>query len=85
MLYCKAVKIDEILTDTSKFKVETIISYSNINKKESLVAPIAYQTSNGDFVFIPIYIAGLDSSLNWEPPSAGGEFYTSSGFNLKHL
>lgn len=73
-LYSKAVKVDEILTDTKKFKVETTISYSNINKRESLVAPIAYQTSNGDFVNIPTYMGSAKSNQD----------YINYGLNLKY-
>lgn len=73
-LYSKAVKVDEILTDTKKFKVETTISYSNINKRESLVAPIAYQTSNGGYVFIPTYMGNSKSNQD----------YINYGISLKY-
>jgi len=55
LLFSKPVKVDEILTDTNQFKLETAISYANINKKANVVAPITYQTSGGDFVNIPSF------------------------------
>lgn len=61
ILYAKPVKVDEILTDTNKFKIETAISYANINKKENVIAPISYQTTSGAFVTIPSYL-GVQST-----------------------
>jgi len=73
-LYAKPVKVDEILTDTKKIKIETSISYYNINKKYNRVASISYQTANGDFVNIPTYIG--DSKTNQD--------YINYGLNLKY-
>ncbi len=74
LLFAKAVKVDEILTQTNKYKLETSISYSNINKKESLIAPITYQTSGGNFVNIPTYLGNSKSNQD----------YINYGFNLKY-
>jgi len=74
LLFSKAVKVDEILTDTKKIKIDTSISYSNINKKHNLTAPISLQTANGDFVNIPIYIG--NSKTNQD--------YINYGFNIKY-
>ena len=74
LIYAKAVKVDEILTQKNKYKLETSISYSNINKKESLIAPITYQTSGGNFVNIPTYLGNSKSNQD----------YINYGFNLKY-
>ncbi len=55
LVYTKAVKVDDILTDTHKVKIETTLAYTNIKKMRSLLAPIRYQTLNGDFATIPIF------------------------------
>jgi hypothetical protein len=74
LLFSKAVKVDEILTDTNKFKLETSISYANINKKQNVVAPLTYQTTGGDFVQVPTYLGS----------SATNQDYINYGFNLKY-
>lgn len=74
LLFSKPVKVDEILTDTNKFKLETSISYANINKKENVISPITYQTANGDFVNIPSYLG----------VSATNQDYINYGFSLKY-
>jgi len=50
------------------------ISYSNINKKAGVTAPISYETMNGDFVNIPSYL-GVQST---------NQDYINYGFNLKY-
>lgn len=74
LLFSKPVKVDEILTESNQFKLETAISYANINKKANVVAPITYQTSGGDFVNIPSYLG----------VSATNQDYINYGFNLKY-
>jgi hypothetical protein len=74
LVFSKAVKVDEILTDTNKFKLETSISYANINKKQNVVAPLTYQTSGGNFVQVPTYLG----------VSATNQDYINYGFNLKY-
>ena len=74
LLFSKPVKVDEILTDTNKIKLETSISYANINKKENVISPITYQTAGGDFVNIPSYLG----------VSATNQDYINYGFNLKY-
>lgn len=74
LLFAKAVKVDEILTDKNKFKIETSISYVNINKKENVIAPITYQTASGDFVQVPTYIGS----------NATNQDYVNYGINLKY-
>jgi len=74
LLFSKAVKVDEILTDTNKFKLETSISYANINKKQNVISSLTYQTSSGDFVQVPTYLG----------VSATNQDYINYGFNLKY-
>ena len=74
MLLGKAVKVDEILTEKNKMKFEIVLSYANINKKEGVVSPITYQTSNGDFVVVPTYL-GVGSS---------NQDYINYGFSFKY-
>lgn len=74
LLFSKPVKVDEILTEQNKLKVDMSISYSNINKKAGVTAPISYETMNGDFVNIPTYI-GVSST---------NQDYINYGFNLKY-
>ncbi len=74
VLFSKAVKVDEILTDAKKFKLDISLSYSNINKKQNLIAPITYQTTNGDFISIPTFLG--NSKTNQD--------YINYGLNLKY-
>jgi len=74
LLFSKPVKVDEILTDTNKFKLETSLSYANINKKNNVISPISYQTANGDFVTIPSYL-GMQST---------NQDYINYGLSLKY-
>lgn len=62
------------MTETNQFKLETAISYANINKKANVVSPITYQTSGGDFANIPSYLG----------VSATNQDYINYGFNLKY-
>jgi len=52
----KPVKIDEILTQTDHFKLDTTFSYSNIQSSDNLSASQVFQTQHGDVVTIPTYI-----------------------------
>ncbi len=45
LLFSKAVKVDEILTEQNKLKLDISLSYSNINKKREITAPINYEIS----------------------------------------
>ncbi len=74
LLSAKAVKVDEILTEKNKLKLETSISYANIKKKENVISPITYQTSSGNYVNIPTYLG----------VSATNQDYINYGFNLKY-
>jgi len=74
LLFSKPVKVDEILTDTNKFKLETSISYANINKKANVISPITYQTAGGDFVNVPSFLG----------VSATNQDYINYGLNLKY-
>ena len=74
IVYAKAVKVDEILTDTNEMKLETTIAYTNIHKKHNLIAPITYQTMGGDFVNIPTYLG--NSKYNQD--------YINYRFSLKY-
>ncbi len=65
LLIAKPVKIDEILTEKKSFKLDTSISYSNINRKDSSIYPLQYQTQNGDFVTIPTYLGENQSSQDY--------------------
>jgi len=65
IVYSKAVKVDEILTDTNKVKLETAIAYTNIHKKQSVIAPITYKTLGGDFVNIPTYLGNSKSNQDY--------------------
>ena len=74
LVYAKAVKVDEALTDRHKVKIETTLAYTNIKKKKSLLAPIRYQTLNGDFVTIPTYMGSSKSNQD----------YINYGISLKY-
>ena len=74
ILMGKPVKIDEILTEQNKIRLDTSISYSNINRKAGLSAPIIYETANGDFVNIPTYIGNASTNQD----------YINYGFNFKY-
>jgi hypothetical protein len=74
MLSAKAVKVDEILTEKNKLKLDISLSYSNINRYENLVAPITHQTQNGDFVNIPTYLGSSQTDQD----------YLNYGFTLKY-
>ncbi len=65
LLIAKPVKVDEILTEKKSFKLDTSISYSNINRKDSSIYPLQYQTQNGDFVTIPTYLGENQSNQDY--------------------
>lgn len=77
ILFAKAVKVEDILTQANKVKLETSIMYTNIQKKEILLAPITYQTANGDFINIPTYVG--DTKTNQDYINYGLSF--KYGFN----
>ncbi len=72
--FSKAIKIDEILTEKNHIKFDFTILYANIKKKEKVLAPITYQTLNGDYVNIPTYIG--NSKTNQD--------YINYGFSFKY-
>ncbi len=74
ILFSKAVKVDEILTEQNKLKLDISLSYSNINKKREITAPINYEISNGNFINIPTYLGS--SKINQD--------YINYGLNLKY-
>ena len=74
LLFSKAVKVDDILTEKNKLKLDISFSYANINKKSGVSVPIAYTTANGDFVNIPTYLG----------TSRTNQDYINYGFNLKY-
>jgi len=57
----KPVRIDEILTQTNSFRLDTTFSYSNIQSSRNLSASQTFQTQNGDFVTIPVHL-GISKS-----------------------
>jgi len=62
VLFSKPVKIEEILTEKSSFRLDGTVSYMNIQQNSSSISPISYQTNNGDFVTIPTYLG--NNSIN---------------------
>jgi len=52
----KPVRIDEILTNEHSFRLDTTLSYSNIQSSTAFSASQTFQTQNGDFVDIPVYL-----------------------------
>ena len=74
LILCKPVKIDEILTERNTFRIDTSISYTNIQRTNGSIAPIEYQTQNGDFVTIPTFVG--DSKSNQD--------YINYGFILRY-
>jgi hypothetical protein len=65
LLFCKPVKVDEILTQKNDFKLDSSIVYSNINRKKGATSTIQYQTQNGDFVVIPTFFGDIQSSQDY--------------------
>ncbi len=57
----KAVKVDEVLTDAHKFKLEFGLNYSNIQSQTGLFSIQNIQTNNGDFITLPIYLGDKKS------------------------
>ena len=57
----KAVKVDEVLTDAHKYKLEFGLNYSNIQSQSGVFSVQNIQTSNGDFVTLPIYMGDKKS------------------------
>lgn len=74
LLLSKPVKVDEILTDKNTFRLDSSISYSNIQRTDANAVPFQYQTQNGDFVTIPTFIG--DSKSNQD--------YINYGFTLRY-
>ena len=61
----KPVRIDEILTNQNSFILDTTLSYSNIQSIGSLSASQTFQTQNGDFVNIPVYLGSTKSNQDY--------------------
>ncbi len=69
LILSKPVKIDEILTEKNTFRIDSSISYSNIQRTDGDAVPFQYQTQNGDFVTIPTFIG--DSKSNQDSVNYG--------------
>jgi len=74
LVLSKPVKIDEILTERNTFRLDSSISYSNIQRTDANAVPIQFQTQNGDFVTVPVFIG--DSQSNQD--------YVNYGFTLRY-
>ena len=74
LILSKPVKIDEILTEKNTFRIDSSISYNNIQRTDGNAVPFQYQTQNGDFVTIPTFIG--DSKSNQD--------YVNYGFTLRY-
>ncbi|MBU1668380.1 porin family protein [bacterium] len=74
LVLSKPVKIDEILTEKNTFRIDTSLSYSNIQRTDGGAVPLQYQTQNGDFVTIPTFVG--DSKSNQD--------YINYGFTLRY-
>lgn len=61
LLYAKAVKVDEFLTEKNKIQSDVSISYVNIQRNNGDVGLIEYQSANGDFVVVPTYVGSIES------------------------
>ena len=61
----KPVRIDEILVEHDSFRVDTTFSYSNIQSNDNLSASQKFQTQNGDFVTVPVYLGILSSNRDY--------------------
>jgi hypothetical protein len=55
LLFSKAVKVEEILSDKNQIRLDTALTYTNINQKSGSLALFNYQTSAGDFVSVPTF------------------------------
>jgi hypothetical protein len=55
LLFSKAVKLEEILSDKNQIKLDFSTKYININQKSNSFSLINYQTSGGDYVTIPTF------------------------------
>ena len=64
-IIAKPVKIDEILTQSGDFKLDTTISYSNIQRANGTTVKQVYQTNTGDFVSIPTYAGESKSNQDY--------------------
>ncbi len=64
-LFSKPVKVDEILTEKKSFRLDTSLTYTNINRKEGSLAPLQYQTQNGDLITIPTYLGDSKSNQDY--------------------
>jgi hypothetical protein len=61
MVSAKAIKVDEILTETKKIQSDMSISYANIQRTSGDVGLVEYQSTNGDFVVVPTYMGSIES------------------------
>jgi len=65
LVLSKPVKIDEILTERNTFRIDTSISYSNIQRVDGGSVPFQYETKNGDFVTIPTFVGESESNQDY--------------------
>lgn len=61
----KSIEVDEILTQKHDLKMDMTVSYSNIKIENGIVAPLEYQTQNGDFVTIPTFLGDTQSNQDY--------------------
>jgi len=82
IVFAKPVKIDEILTEKNSFKVDQTITYINIKKNESSLAPLVYQTQGGDFITIPTYLGDKKSNQDYLNYNIALRYGVSKDFEL---
>lgn len=61
----KPVRIDEILTQTKSFRLDTTLSYANIQSSSNLSASQTFQTQNGDVVTVPVFMGASKSNRDY--------------------
>jgi len=61
----KPVRIDEILTKTNHFKLDTTFSYTNMQSSDNVSTSHTFQTQNGDFVTIPAYLGASKNNRDY--------------------
>lgn len=55
LLFSKAVKVEEILSDTNQIKLDISTTYINFSQKSNSFDLINYQTLGGDYITIPTF------------------------------
>jgi hypothetical protein len=82
LLFSKAVKVEEILSDKNEIKLDISTTYTNTNQKSGSLALINYQTSAGDFVTVSTFAGESSTNIDFITYSANLKYGISKSLEV---